>query len=65
MVMGHSIFFKGHSILMIKLILTYFVQAAVGEDSMQLSQVHFQRETSTATTSNNTNDSYHNHSNIV
>lgn len=55
----------GHSILMIKMILRYFVQVAVGEDSMQLSQVQFQREKSTATTSNNTNDSYRNHSNIV
>lgn len=38
----------GHSILIIKLILRYFVQVAVGEDSMQLSQVQFQRETLTA-----------------
>lgn len=55
----------GRSILMIKLILRYFVQVAFGKDSMQLSQVQFQRETSIATTSNNTKDSYRNHSNIV
>lgn len=40
----------GDNILMVKLMLRWFVHVVVGEDSMQLSQVHSQRETASTTT---------------